>query len=122
MGTNDCLPEMPPTKVTSRQPFAVGRFAVTFSEWDAAGLAQRSDEGWGRGKRPVIHVSWEDAKSYAAWLSQKTGRVYRLLSEAEWEYCCRAGTHTKYSFGDRLREKPAQFSRLFYDAHETVES
>jgi formylglycine-generating enzyme required for sulfatase activity len=107
--------ERPQHKVTIARPFAVGRFAVTFEEWDAAygggGVKHEpGDEGWGRGRRPVINVSWEDALAYVGWLSQETGKSYRLLSEAEWEYCCRAGTTTEYSFGDKINKKQAQFS------------
>jgi formylglycine-generating enzyme required for sulfatase activity len=58
----------------------------------------------------VINVSWEDATAYVGWLSRETGKSYRLLSEAEWEYCCRAGTTTAYSFGDTIDNKQAQFS------------
>jgi formylglycine-generating enzyme required for sulfatase activity len=111
MGSNDYDDEKPPHKVTIKAPFAVGRFAVTFSEWDAAGLAHKpGDQSWGRGRRPVINVSWEDARAYAAWLSQRTGKTYRLLSEAEREYCCRAGTTTRYAFGESITTSQAQFS------------
>src|SRR5205823_12154354 len=61
-----------------------------------------SDYGWGRGRRPVINVSWDDAKAYAAWLANRTGKAYRLLSEAEWEYAARAGTTTVYFWGDAI--------------------
>jgi formylglycine-generating enzyme required for sulfatase activity len=83
--------------VTIAAPFAVGKFEVTFAEWDAC-VAQRGctnrpdDMGWGRGRQPVMNVSWYDAQEYVAWLSRKTGKSYRLLSEAEWEYAAQAGT------------------------------
>jgi formylglycine-generating enzyme required for sulfatase activity len=64
----------------------------------------------GEGRRPVIGVSWYDAKEYVAWLSRKTGKTYRLLSEAEWEYAARAGTTTSYAFGDTITKNQAQFS------------
>jgi len=85
---------------------AVGRFEVTYSEWDACvagggcGGYRPDDLAGLRGKYPVAEVNWNDAKSYVAWLSRKTGKAYRLLSEAEWEYVARAGSDTNYSFGD----------------------
>ncbi|MGB0749505.1 MAG: SUMF1/EgtB/PvdO family nonheme iron enzyme [Magnetospiraceae bacterium] len=100
--------EKPVHPVSIRYRFAVGRYAVTFAEWDACvaeggcgGYAPR-DNGWGRGNRPVFNVSWDDAQSYLAWLRQKTGRDYRLLTETEWEFAARAGTETAYWWGDDI--------------------
>ena len=97
--------ERPQHLVTLTNSFSVGRFAVTFDEWDACiaakGCSYRpSDQNWGRGKRPVISIRWDDAKEYVGWLSRQTGRPYRLLSEAEREYVTRAGTSTAYWWGD----------------------
>jgi formylglycine-generating enzyme required for sulfatase activity len=98
--------EGPQHEVTIAKPFAVGKTEVTFAEWGAcvaAGACQEEpDGGWGRGDRPVINVSWDDAKQYVAWLSRITAKDYRLLSEAEWEYAARAGTTTSYSWGDDI--------------------
>ncbi len=97
--------EGPEHKVTFAKPFAVGRFAVTFAEWDACaddggcGGYKPSDQGWGRGDRPAINVNWDDAQSYVKWLSEKTGRHYRLLSEAEREYAARAGKKSPFWWG-----------------------
>jgi formylglycine-generating enzyme required for sulfatase activity len=94
-------------EVTIAKPFAVAKFALTFDEWDACaaqGGCRRdvSDNGWGRGRRPVINVSWDDAQEYVKWLSSITGKPYRLLSEAEYEYAARAGSQTTYPWGNRI--------------------
>ena len=107
--------EGPQHRVTFARPFAVGRFAVTFDEWDACVVDggcngySPDDGGWGRGRRPVIYVSWNDAKTYVHWLSNKTGRAYRLLSEAEREYVTRAGTTTPYWWGASISPRLANY-------------
>ena len=98
--------EGPRHSVTIPAPFAVGVYEVTFAEWDTCvraggcGGYAPADEGWGRGSRPVINVSWDDAQAYVSWLSQQTGARYRLLSEAEWEYVARAGSRTARYWGE----------------------
>jgi formylglycine-generating enzyme required for sulfatase activity len=97
---------------------AIGKYEVTFEEWDACSTAgaciQRpGDNGWGRGRQPVINVSWDDAQQYVHWLSNKTGKQYRLPSETEWEYAARAGTNTPFFTGQRLTINQANFDPSF---------
>ena len=100
--------EGPMRRVRIDYQFAVGVYEVTFDEWYACidtggcGSYVPDDEGWGRGNRPAVNVGWDDAQSYVRWLSSRTGKTYRLLSEAEWEYVARAGTETAYSWGDSI--------------------
>lgn len=107
--------EGPQHRVSISRPFAAGKYEVTFDEWDAcvreSGCSHNpSDQGWGRGKRPVINVSWQDAKKFTEWLSRKSGKRYRLLTEAEWEYVARAGTTTAYSTGATIATSQANYS------------
>lgn len=92
-----------PVHQVSVSSFAMGRYEVTFHEYDAFAHSTLKDlpddDGRGRGERPVIHVSWEDAQAYVGWLSKQTGKRYRLPSEAEWEYSARAGTSTTHWWG-----------------------
>ena len=115
----DIAPEL--VVVPGNPAFAIGRFAVTFAEWDAAQAhpewkkhakiepRNANDHGWGRGKQPIIDVSWNDAKAYCAWASAVTGKTYRLPSEVEWEQACRAGTKTEFWWGDQLSPDQANF-------------
>ena len=108
--------EGPARRVTIGEPFAVGVHEVTFAQWDAChragGCSHRADDqGWGRGTRPVVDVSWNDAQEYVRWLSGETGRAYRLPSEAEWEYAARAGTTTLFWWGDDLGQNHANCDR-----------
>lgn len=98
--------EKPAHEVNIQLAFALSRYEVTFDEYDkfaeTTGRAKPSDEGWGRGRRPVINVTWHDAKAYVDWLAEVTGEPYRLPTESEWEYASRAGSQTRYSWGDTV--------------------
>jgi formylglycine-generating enzyme required for sulfatase activity len=106
-------------RVTIPKPFAVGQYAVTFDEWDACvadggcGGYRPFDNGWGRGRQPVINVSWDDAQKYVSWISSKTGKTYRLLSEAEREYVTRAGTTTPFWWGNSITPKQANYDGTY---------
>ena len=106
--------ESPQHRVTIARPFAVSKYDVTFNDWDvcvSVGGCPREgragDVDWGRDTRPVIYVSWDDAQQYVAWLSQMTGKPYRLLSDAEFEYAARAGTQTAYPWGGDIGKNNA---------------
>ena len=106
--------EGPVHRVRIAKPFAVGVYEVTFAQWDACrrdGGCRHNpgDRGWGREMRPVIEVSWEDAKAYVGWLSRETGERYRLLSESEWEYVARAGTVTPFHYGETISTEQANY-------------
>jgi formylglycine-generating enzyme required for sulfatase activity len=105
-----------PRREVSLSPFAIGKYEVTFAQWDAC-LAgggcngySPPDGGWGRGNRPVSGVSWEDAQAYLDWLNAQAGGLrYRLPTEAEWEYAARAGAANAYAFGPRVTATQATF-------------
>ncbi len=114
--------EGPLRQVTISRPFAAGKFEVTFAEWDACvadggcleedGPWVPEDRGWGRANRPVMNVSWQDARRYVRWLNGKVGgRAYRLLTEAEWEYSARSGTTTPYPWGDAVSRQHANYGK-----------
>jgi len=94
--------------------FAIGKYAVTFEEYDrfaeATGRGKLKDEGWGRWRHPVINVTWNDAVAYADWLSALTGKAYRLPTEAEWEFACRADTTTPFHFGATISTELANYN------------
>lgn len=107
--------EGPQHQVTIRYKLAISKFNITFEEWhactQAGGCNSYKPEDYGRkhGRLPVWNVSWDDAQSYIVWLSNKTGKSYRLLSEAEWEYAARAGTTTPYYTGERYTAEQGNF-------------
>lgn len=111
MGSDNGYPDEGPIHQVTLSDFSIGKYPVTFDEYDAfceaTGQEKTRDKYMGRGRRPVINVSWDDAQKYCKWLSNETGQDYRLLTEAQWEYACRAGSTTRYCFGDdekQLRE------------------
>lgn len=107
--------ETPAHKVVLAKPFAVGKFEITFDEWNVC-VAEKAcrpawDGGWGEGRRPVIHINYDQAVGYTEWLSEKTGKAYRLLTEAEWEYAARAGTD-KLRYWGNSTERACQFANV----------
>ena len=102
----DCRDREHPVHDVEVPAFALGRYEVTFAEYDrfvqATGSRRPDDKRWGRARRPVMNVSWDEAMAYVSWLSARSGIRYRLPSESEWEYAARAGTTTRYSWGDEL--------------------
>ena len=106
--------ETPARRIRIDRRLAIGVYEVTFAEWDACvedgGCGEyKPGTPWGRGRLPAAYLSWFDAKSYVEWLSRRTGRDYRLPTEAEWEYAARAGTAGPYHTGDRLAPDRANY-------------
>ena len=111
--------ETPQHWVGIEQPIAMGRFPVKVGEWRlfvaATGWRPTGEVNWNApgfrqdDEHPVVGVTWHDAQLYVRWLSQQTGQTYRLPSEAEWEYACRAGTRTAFSFGDNIDTSLANY-------------
>ena len=100
MGEDSHPKEAPRHEVVIPTPFAIGKYEVTQAEWQAVMGSNPSSSGLADRRRPVDTVSWDDAQAFIQALNAKTGKTYRLPTEAEWEYAARAGTHTAYSFGD----------------------
>ncbi len=111
--------EGPPHVVTIARAFAVGKYEITFDDWEACvtdrACARADDSGFGRGRRPVINVSYENVAGYLAWLSEKTKKKYRLLTEAEWEYAARAGSD-KSRFWGSSADLACQYANVFNPA------
>ncbi len=116
MGSNDEKTNERSVRKVHVSSFELGKYEVTFDEWDACfkagGCSHRpEDNGLGRGKRPVINVSWDDVQEYLKWLSHKSGREYRLPSEVEWVYAMQRGTteplHTvdEAAQGEHIKER-----------------
>ena len=118
MGSPDSEPEREddecPQHWVQVPAFEIGRYPVTFAQWDACMAAggcrhMPDDLGWGRGQQPVINVSWKDAQEYVRWLTRVTGEHWRLPTEAEWEYAARAGTKTPFSTGACITTRQANY-------------
>ncbi|MFN3786104.1 MAG: formylglycine-generating enzyme family protein [Thiothrix sp.] len=116
-----CSPSERPARMVYVNAFELGKYPVTFAEYDAFCAAIHSplpdDSGWGRGNRPVININWEEAQAYCAWLSELTGCQYRLPSEAEWEYAARANSPYAYPWG--MNAKPVHANHYFFHGKTT---
>lgn len=109
--------EGPQRNVSFSKPFAVGRFEITFEEWTACVRGggckgyEPFDQNWGRGRRPAINVNWNHVQSFLRWMKRKTGKPYRLLSEAEWEYAARGGSSGAFWWGEKASHAFANYGK-----------
>ena len=111
-----CYGDEKPAHKVKISGFKLAKTEVTFDQWDACEKAKAcphaEDEGWGRGNRPVINVSWDDVtQKYLPWLNKETGKAYRLPTEAEWEYAARGGTDTAYPWGNKASHEFANYGK-----------
>lgn len=110
-GDSECWDRERPSRDINVGTFRIGKYEVTMEQYDLFAEATKrtkpADQGWGRGSRPVINVSWEDAQTYAQWISEQTELSFRLPNETEWEYAARAGSGTKFSWGSRFKRGEA---------------
>lgn len=117
-GSNDNIEQ--PIHTVSVGNFFMSKYEVTFNEYDAfcdaTGRTKPNDEGWGRGTHPVINVSWDDANAYCVWVSEKSGKKYRLPTEAEWEFAAKGGQSYRYSGSGNIA------SVAWYDTNSTDNS
>ena len=111
MGSNETYEDVNtrPAHTKIVRPFAIAKHEVTITQWDACFESKFckkriNDKAWGRGARPAIFISWRDAQDFARWMSNKTGKTYRLPTEAEWEYAARGGRSSRFSFGSSPRQ------------------
>jgi formylglycine-generating enzyme required for sulfatase activity len=103
MGSDDDVTEKPPHQVTIK-PFAISQYPIAVREWNECAAAKAcAFVATGKDDAPITNVSWSDAKQFVTWLAGATRKAYRLPSEAEWEYAARAGTQTKYWWGDQFQ-------------------
>ena len=113
MGSNNGKSHEKPVHRVTISAFNMMANELTWAQYqpciDAGVCNSDGDAGFGKGKKPVINVNWNDAQTYATWLSNKTGKHYRLPSESEWEYAARAGSITKYAWGNSINCNKARY-------------
>ena len=137
MGSPDTEAGRQPTEgpihaVTYEKSFAIGVYEVTFAQWDACVNSGGCDDyrpkrrfflrNWGHPRQPVMRIEWDDISSYLSWLTNSSGKPYRLPSEAEWEYAVRGGTTTPFHTGDTISQTDANFGRYFVGRPDSVGS
>ncbi len=113
MGSSEHPHEKPVHKVRLSRPFAIGQYEVTYAEWDRcvdAGACRYRPEHQGAPGDAIGNLSWDDANAYLKWMSEQTGQIYRLPSEAEWEYAARAGVNKRFWWGDEAGSGKANCS------------